>query len=63
MADIQSDQASHANKKRLMACLIDALKDNREALRFLPEVIEEFTERQKAEEEQKTEAYNLLQFR
>ena len=46
-----------------MASLIDALKDNREALRFLPEVIEEFTERQQAEEEQKTEAYNLLHLR
>ena len=63
MADIQSDQANHANKKKLMASLIDALKDNREALRFLPEVIEEFTERKQAEEEQKTEAHNLLQFR
>lgn len=46
-----------------MASLIDALKDNLEALRFLPEVIEEFTERKQAEEEQKTEADNLLQFR
>ena len=48
MANAENDQANQAAKESLVASLIEALKDNREALRFLPEMMEDFIEMQKA---------------
>ena len=48
MANAENDQADQAAKESLVASLIEALNDNREALRFLPEMMEDLIEMQKA---------------
>ena len=48
MANAENDRSDQAAKESLVASLIEALKDNREALRFLPEMMEELIETQKA---------------
>ena len=53
MANAENDQADQAAKESLMASLITALRDHRQVLRFLPEMMEELIEIQKAE------AYNV----
>jgi len=59
MANVQNDEADQAAKEALMSSLIGALEENRDALRFLPEMLMQMIEMQKANEEKATQAHNL----
>jgi len=63
MADVQNDEADQAAKEALMSSLIHALEDNRDALRFLPEMLTQLIEMQNANEEKATQANNLSGYR